>query len=96
MFPMRKTYPGGEDGQTFSLAGGLEAFEKEVLFLVGSCGVVLGEELQREQMKYFPDARMVVIDPASLQPPVGCGRSPLRDDLPGPPSTALLPRFKGG
>ena len=62
MFRMRKTYPGGEDGQTFSLAGGLEAFEKEVLFVVGSCDVILGEELQREQMKYFPNARMVVID----------------------------------
>ncbi len=62
MFRMQKTYPTGGAGERFSLVEGVEAFDKEVLFLVGSCDVILGAELQGEQMKYFPNARMVVID----------------------------------
>lgn len=61
-FKLGKTYPSGEEGQRFSLVEGVEDFDKEVLFLVGSCDVILGAELQGEQMKYFPNAGMVVID----------------------------------
>ncbi len=59
---MKKTYPSDEEGQRVNLVRGVEAFDKEVLFLAGSCDIILGAELQREQMKYFPNARMVVID----------------------------------
>ncbi len=41
---------------------GMERFHKEVLFITGACNVMLGPEFQREQMKYFPRARMVVIE----------------------------------
>ncbi|MCP4318994.1 MAG: hypothetical protein GY789_24125 [Hyphomicrobiales bacterium] len=41
---------------------GVEAFDREALFLAGSCDVILGAEFQREQMKLFPKARMVVIE----------------------------------
>jgi hypothetical protein len=39
-----------------------EAFERELLFLAGSCDVILGTEFQGEQMKYYPKARTIVID----------------------------------
>lgn len=61
---IKRTYPSGADGQRFSFLEGLGAFEKQVLFLTGSCDVILGAELQREQLKFFRDARMVVIDGA--------------------------------
>ncbi len=61
-FEVKKTYPSGEAGQRFSFVGGVQAFAREVLFLVGSCDAILGAAFQREQMKYFPNARMVVID----------------------------------
>ncbi|MFQ5944511.1 MAG: alpha/beta hydrolase, partial [Anaerolineales bacterium] len=61
-FKLGKTYPSGEEGLGFSLVEGVEDFGREVLFLAGSCDVILGAEIQGEQMKYFPNARMVVID----------------------------------
>jgi len=45
-----------------SLVGRLEAFEREVLFLAGSCNVILGAEIQAEQIKYFPNATLVLIE----------------------------------
>lgn len=61
-FGMHKTYPSGGEGQGVSLVSGVEAFETEVLFLAGTCSVILGPEIQREQIKYFPSARLVVIE----------------------------------
>ena len=40
---------------------GVERFPEKVLFLVGSCNVVLGEALQRQHMKSFRRAELVVI-----------------------------------
>ena len=45
-----------------SLVEGVEAFRDEVLFLTSACDVILDVEFQQEQMQYFPNARMVVID----------------------------------
>ncbi len=61
---VRKTYPLSEEDQEFSFVEGVEAVDKEVLFVAGRCDEVLGQEFQREQMKYFPKARIVVIDDA--------------------------------
>ncbi len=57
-----KTYPRSEEDQEFSFVEGVEAFEKEVLFVAGSCDVILGAEFQGEQMKYFPNAKLVVVE----------------------------------
>ncbi len=59
---LRKTYPSGEEGLRFSFVEGVEVFDKEVLFLAGSCDVILGAEFQGEQMKYFPNAKLVVVE----------------------------------
>ena len=56
------SYPSDNAGQRVSHVRGVEEFGKEVLFLAGSCNTALGTEVQRKQMKYFPKARMVVID----------------------------------
>lgn len=61
-FGMHKTYPKGGEGQGVSLVSGVEAFDTEVLFLAGTCSVILGPEIQREQIKYFPSSRLVVIE----------------------------------
>jgi len=45
-----------------SLVEGVEAFRGEVLFLTSACDVILGVEFQQEQMQYFRNARMVVIN----------------------------------
>lgn len=45
-----------------SFVEGVEGFTDEVLFVAGACNVVFGEERQREHLKYFPNARLVVID----------------------------------
>lgn len=45
-----------------SLVEGVENFNREVLFLTSSCNTILGVDLQKKQMKYFPKARMVVVD----------------------------------
>ncbi len=59
---VQNSYPSGGEGQRVSHVGGVEAFEKEVLFLAGSCSIILGAEVKRAQMKYFTKARLVVID----------------------------------
>lgn len=43
---------------------GVEHFNKKVLFLAGQCNQIIGEPLQRQQMKYFPSAQLVVIPEA--------------------------------
>ena len=57
-----KSYPSVGPARQFSMVQGVAAFDKQVLFLAGSCDVILGAEIQREQMKHFTDARLVVID----------------------------------
>ena len=55
--PLRLTYV-----LDVSFADGVESFHGEVLFVAGRCNVVFGEERQREHLRYFPNARLVVID----------------------------------
>lgn len=54
----------GTKGEKYivSLVKGVEDFNGEVLFLTSSCDTILGVDLQKKQMEYFPKARMVVID----------------------------------
>lgn len=46
------------------LVTGLEDYPKKVLFLVGECSQLLGEEYQKGHMKYFPNAEMIVVKDA--------------------------------
>lgn len=62
-----------------SFVEGVESFTQEVLFVAGACDRVLGEQLQRDQMKYFPSARLVVID--------GVGHEPFGED----PEASIAP-----
>jgi proline iminopeptidase len=52
------------EGYIVSLVKGVEDFKGEVLFLTSSCDTILGVDLQKKQMKYFPKARIVVVDDA--------------------------------
>lgn len=58
-----------EDGQTdgvptYDFTDHLSAFHKPVLFIAGALSQVLGESLQREQVRKYPDASLVVIEGA--------------------------------
>ncbi len=51
-----------EDGNIqIDLVSGLENFPNKVLFMVGECDELTGEDFQKGHMKYFPNAEMVVI-----------------------------------
>lgn len=43
------------------LVSGVENFKNKVLFMAGECNQIIGEDYQKEHMKYFPNAEMVVI-----------------------------------
>lgn len=43
---------------------GVERFQGDVLFLVGSCDEVIGEAMQRRHMVHFPRARLEVVEGA--------------------------------
>jgi proline iminopeptidase len=43
---------------------GVENFHNKVLFIASECNKLIGEEHQREQMKYFPNAELLVIQDA--------------------------------
>ncbi len=51
-----------KNGDQISAIEGIEQFDNEVLFMVGSCNTVIGEEFQRRQMAYFESAELVVIE----------------------------------
>lgn len=53
-----------ENGEQISAIEGIDQFENEVLFMAGGCNTVIGEDFQRKQMAYFPNARLIVIDGA--------------------------------
>lgn len=44
-----------------NLVDGVEQFENKVLFVVGECNTLIGQEYQEDHMKHFPNAEMVVI-----------------------------------
>lgn len=46
------------------LVSGVENFKNKVLFIAGGCNQLIGEVYQKEHMKYFPNAEMVVIPDA--------------------------------
>jgi proline iminopeptidase len=43
------------------LVSGVENFKNKVLFITGECNTLIGEEYQKDHMKYFKNAEMVVI-----------------------------------
>lgn len=43
------------------LVKGVEKFDKTVLFMAGECNALIGREYQKEQMKFFPKAELVVV-----------------------------------
>jgi proline iminopeptidase len=47
-----------------NLVAGVEQYENQVLFIAGECQQIIGAEWQREQMKFFPSAELVVIPDA--------------------------------
>ena len=54
-----------EEGNfTISFIDGIENYKNKVLFLTGEYNTIIGEEHQRQQMKYFPDSELVVISDA--------------------------------
>jgi len=46
------------------LVSGLEKYTNKVLFVVGECNQIIGEEFQKGHMKYFPKAEMIVVKDA--------------------------------
>jgi proline iminopeptidase len=51
-----------EDGNfTISFINGIESYNNKVLFLAGEFNIIIGEEHQRKQMKYFPNSEIAVI-----------------------------------
>lgn len=46
---------------SIDFVAGVENFDKKVLFIASECNTLIGEAHQRQQMKYFPDAELVVI-----------------------------------
>lgn len=59
------TYSGSREGwPRIDFTQGVENFDQEVLFMAGACDSILGPEVQREHMRPFPDARLVVIENA--------------------------------
>ncbi|MBU8893338.1 MAG: alpha/beta hydrolase [Bacteroidales bacterium] len=51
-----------EDGtMKLDLVSGVEYFPNKVLFMIGECNQLIGEEYQKEQMKYFNNPEMVII-----------------------------------
>jgi proline iminopeptidase len=47
-----------------NLVEGVEEFSNRVLFMTGECQTIIGEDWQREQMVFFPNAELVVIPDA--------------------------------
>jgi len=43
------------------LVTGVEKFQGKVLFIAGECNTIIGEDFQKEHIKYFTNAEMVVI-----------------------------------
>jgi proline iminopeptidase len=50
-----------EGNLQIDLVSGLDRYPGKVLFIVGECNQIIGEEYQKEHMKYFTNAEMVVI-----------------------------------
>ncbi|MDZ7725774.1 MAG: alpha/beta hydrolase [candidate division KSB1 bacterium] len=46
------------------LVSGLENYTNKVLFIVGECNQIIGEEFQQGHIKYFPNAKMIVVKDA--------------------------------
>jgi len=46
------------------LVTGVEKFQGKVLFITGECNTIIGEEFQKEHIKYFLNAEMIVIKDA--------------------------------
>lgn len=53
-----------EGNITLNLVEGVENFTDRVLFIAGECQTVIGEDWQREQMAFFPNADLAVIPDA--------------------------------
>jgi proline iminopeptidase len=49
-------------GDQINAIESIEKYNKEVMFLVSSCNTVIGEEFQREQMKYFNHASLAIVE----------------------------------
>ncbi len=73
------TYDGSDREPRVDFTEGIERFDREVLFLAGACDSILTPDLQRQQMGYFPSARLVVIQDAG------------HDVFTEQPSTSLAP-----
>ncbi len=55
----------GQDGKLHvDFVRGVERFRRKVLFLAGSCDSILGERMQRRHIRYFPSARLVIVEGA--------------------------------
>jgi len=50
-----------EGNMQIDLVSGVENFKNKVLFITGECNTLIGEEYQKDHMKYFNNAEMVVI-----------------------------------
>lgn len=46
------------------LVTGLENYTQKVLFIVGACNEIIGEDFQEGHIKHFPNAEMIVIEDA--------------------------------
>ncbi len=54
-----------KDGEFhIDMVSGVEKFDREVLFMASECNTIIGEELQRKQMKLFPKSRLVIVKDA--------------------------------
>jgi proline iminopeptidase len=53
-----------EGNLVIDLVTGLDRFDSKVLFISGECNSIIGPEYQEDQMKYFPQAELVVISDA--------------------------------
>jgi pimeloyl-ACP methyl ester carboxylesterase len=49
------------DFSAMNFGEGVEKFTNKVLFIGGECNIVIGPDFQRQQMKLFKQAEMVVI-----------------------------------
>jgi proline iminopeptidase len=72
----------------------VEHFGEEVLIIAGACDVFLGPEFQREQMKLFPRASMMIIDGVGHEmfaENPGASIAPVREFLRSPLSAPRRP-----
>ena len=51
-------------GNQISLVDGVDQFANRILFMASSCDTVIGEALQRKQMKYFQNSEIQIIEQA--------------------------------